>query len=104
MEFDGFDWDNGNIFKVTKHGLTLDEIERLFLQGVSVFEDNKHSNSEPRLIAVGIASTNKKPVFVAFTIRVRDFKVLVRPISARFMKKKEMNAYEKFKKEELKKK
>jgi hypothetical protein len=30
MEFDGFDWDDGNLEKCSKHGVSLDEIEDLF--------------------------------------------------------------------------
>jgi uncharacterized DUF497 family protein len=104
MHFDGFDWDKGNILKVTKHGLSLEDVEKFFTQGVLVFEDSKHSEVEPRSIAVGAIGSQNKLVFVAFTIRVRDFKVLIRPISARFMRKKEMDAYEKFKKKSLQKK
>ena len=30
MEFDGFDWDDGNRDKCQKHGVSIGEIERLF--------------------------------------------------------------------------
>jgi hypothetical protein len=36
-----------------------------------------------------------RPLFVAFTLRTRDNRQLIRPISARFMHAKEIAAYEK---------
>jgi hypothetical protein len=33
MEFDGFDWDTGNLAKCEKHRLTREEIEAVFLAG-----------------------------------------------------------------------
>jgi uncharacterized protein len=33
-------------------------------------------------------------MFVVFTIRVRDERVLIRPLSARYMHKKEIDGYE----------
>ncbi len=104
MDFDGFDWDEGNIKKVIKHGLTLEEVENFFLAGVLVFNDIKHSHKENRHIAVGDSPKNGKLVFVSFTTRIIDFKLLVRPISARYMRAKEAKDYEKFKKEYLQKK
>jgi uncharacterized DUF497 family protein len=29
LEFDGFDWDHGNLEKCTRHGLSLSEIDGL---------------------------------------------------------------------------
>ena len=104
MYFDGFNWDEGNIKKVIKHGLTLEEIEGFFLAGAVVFEDAKHSDAEARHIAVGSSPKNDKMVFVSFTTRVIDFKLLLRPISARYMRQKEAKAYEKFKKKYIQKK
>jgi uncharacterized protein len=53
-----------------------------------------HSADEDRLIAVGRTSTGR-PVFVAFTIRTKDGRRLIRPVTARYMHAKEIAAYEK---------
>src|ERR1700733_14847964 len=56
--------------------------------------DLKHSADEDRLIAVGRTSTGR-PVFVAFTIRTKNGRRLIRPVTARYMHAKEIEAYEK---------
>lgn len=102
--FDGFDWDKGNIKKIVSHGLALDEIEDFFLSSPIVFDDARHSHDEDRHIATGSSSKNGKLVFVCFTIRILGLKILIRPISARYMREKEAKAYEKFNKDFVKKK
>lgn len=87
----GFDWDDGNRKKCQKHGLSIKIIEAFFKQKkVLVAPDIKHSHKERRYLAIGRAS-NKKPMIVVFTLR--DFRI--RPISARYMHKKEAEKYEK---------
>ena len=54
--------------------------------------DRKHSADEDRFIAVG--RITGRPVFVAFTIRVKVNRRFIRPVSARFMHAKEVAAYE----------
>jgi len=49
----GFDWDDGNRSKCQKHGVSIAEIETLFLHSPRVAPDPKHSGVEDRLIAVG---------------------------------------------------
>ena len=49
----GFDWDEGNRGKCQKHGVSLDEIEDLFLGEPGVAPDLKHSAQETRFIAAG---------------------------------------------------
>ena len=56
--------------------------------------DIKHSIIEERFLAIGKGSENKW-IVVAFTIRNHRGKKLIRPISARFMNKKEVQKYEK---------
>lgn len=94
MEFDGFDWDTGNLAKCEKHRLTREEIEAVFLAGPKVAPDIAHSDEEDRLIAIGISIVTNKPVFVAFTFRVISGLTLIRPISARPMHQKEIARYE----------
>lgn len=80
--FEGFDWDDGNLAKCKKHGLTLDEIERLFHGPIHVFPDLAGSQSETRYIGIG-RTESARHVLVSFTIRrVADTSV-IRPIGAR---------------------
>jgi hypothetical protein len=90
----GFDWDSGNRGKCRKLGLTLEEIESFFGQDhVFVMPDIHHSHAEDRYIAYG-SSSKGRPMFVAFTFRIRDDEILIRPISARYMHEKEAKEYE----------
>jgi hypothetical protein len=90
----GFDWDEGNRTKCQKHGVSVAEIEALFAHGPRIAPDPRHSADEDRLIAVGRIGTGR-PVFVAFTIRMKDKRCLIRPVTARYMHPKEIAAYEK---------
>lgn len=56
--------------------------------------DLEHSAVEDRFIAVG-RNHDGRPMFVAFTLRRVGARTLVRPISARYMHRKEIEAYEK---------
>jgi len=94
MEFDGFDWDNGNRNKCQKHGVSIVEVESLFYGLLLVGPDIEHSGKEQRFHAVGITA-KKRSLFVVFTIRQGDGEILIRPISARYMHKKEAKAHEK---------
>jgi len=94
LQAGGFDWDEGNRAKCQKHGVSVAQIEALFRQGPRIAPDPKHSAEEDRLIAVGRAGAGQ-PVFVAFTIRTKAGRRLIRPVSARYMHAKEIAAYEK---------
>jgi uncharacterized protein len=94
MEFDGFDWDHGNQDKCRKHGVSIAEIERLFDGTVLVGPDAAHSASEQRFRAMAMTSRGRW-VFLAFTWRIKNGGRLVRPISARYMHKKETAVLEK---------
>jgi uncharacterized protein len=92
LRVSGFDWDEGNRAKCQKHGLSIAQIEAFFAQGPNIAPDYRHSADEDRLIAVG--RITGRPVFVAFTIRVKEKRRFIRPVSARFMHAKEVAAYE----------
>lgn len=92
--FSGFDWDIGNRDKCAKHGVSIGEIEKVFEGPVYVAPDLRHSVAEERLIAIGRTAKGKL-VFVAFTLREKIGGTFIRPISARYMHKKEIAAYEK---------
>ena len=90
----GFDWDDGNIEKCQKHGVSLEEIEALFLdKSLRISPDIKHSESENKFIATGV-SIKGKYIFVGFTFREKQGKRLIRPISTRYMRDKEAKKYE----------
>ena len=90
----GFDWDEGNRDKCQKHGLSVHEIESLFQGPLAVFPDPEHSIDEERFIGIGKTDEDRS-VLIVFTLRRRSDVVLVRPISARYMHKKEIDHYEK---------
>ncbi len=95
MKFDGFDWDSGNRAKCQKHGVSIAEIESLFLVGTPlVGPDVLHSSKEQRFRAVG-RTIKKRYLFIVFTLRNNGETLLIRPISARYMHTKEINAHEK---------
>jgi uncharacterized protein len=90
----GFDWDEGNIAKCQKHGVSIEEIEAALKAHSRVAPDMKHSVDEQRFIAVE-RNRQDRPMFIAFTLRERDGKLLIRPVSARYMHKEEIEKYEK---------
>lgn len=90
--FAGFDWDEGNEAKCRKHGVSLAEIEVLLLTSPAIAPDVRHSADEDRFIAVGRNEAGRA-MFVAFTIRARDGRRLLRPVSARYMHAEESERY-----------
>ncbi|MCU1231485.1 MAG: uncharacterized protein JWO97_4369 [Acidobacteria bacterium] len=90
-EWEGCDWDDGNIGKNwPKHRVTDWEIEEIFLNVPIAFgSDVPHSSMEQRYVALGQTNRGRR-LFVAFTIRGR----LIRPISARDMNARERRSYE----------
>ncbi|MGH9947241.1 MAG: BrnT family toxin [Pyrinomonadaceae bacterium] len=90
----GFDWDDANIEKCKKHGLSVKLIEELFSRDIFILGDESHSEIETRYIAIGNAS-NDRHVFVGFTIRKSGTGLLIRPVTARYMHRREIRKYEK---------
>lgn len=89
----GFNWDEGNLPKCQRHGVTVGEIEAVFQGPMRVLPDPAHSAAETRYLGIG-RSTSGRHLLVAFTYREMDEQRLVRPISARFMHAKEVSHYE----------
>jgi uncharacterized DUF497 family protein len=87
-----YEWDAGNLDKCQKHGVTIAEIEYVLDGDPSLYPDYEHSGDELRTIAIG---TNRggRPVFVAFTVRIVGDRELVRPVSARYMHRKEIEKW-----------
>lgn len=94
LEAHGFDWDEGNRTKCQKHGLSLAEIEWVLRHGLlRVSDDDRHSVGEKRLIAIGRTQAGRF-VLVGLTLRRRRGRILIRPITARYMHAKELRRYE----------
>ena len=92
--YDGFDWDLGNRGKCQKHGLSFAAIEDLFTRPLAIIPDEDAPHKEPRFRAIG-RTDGGRAVFIVFTLRCRDEGQFIRPISARYMHKKEIESYEK---------
>jgi uncharacterized protein len=90
----GFEWDEGNWPKCGKHGVTRTQIQSMFGQSPAVYPDPAHSTAEERFLAIGTSDDDGRFLFVAFTLRTHGQEVLIRPISARFMHRKEIEHYE----------
>ena len=89
----GFEWDDGNWPKCGKHGVTKNEIEAMFTLAPAVFQDETHSNAEERFKAIGTID-GQRYIYVNFTLRPTSEKtLLLRPISARYMHRKEIEKY-----------
>ena len=93
MRFDGFDWDAGNRDKCGKHGVSVGEIEALFMGSPMIEPDPAHSAREVRIRAIG--RVGLRWIFLVFTFRENGGSRLIRPISARYMHRKEVAFYEK---------
>jgi uncharacterized DUF497 family protein len=89
----GFDWDHGNLEKCRRHGVAIADIEAMFRRELWVIPVRSHSVRESRLRAIGKDSKGRH-IFAVFTLRLRRGGVLIRPISARYMHKKEIRHYE----------
>lgn len=89
----GFDWDAANRGHCQKHGVSVAEIEALLTGSPRVAPDLRHAHLEDRLIAVG-RNRDGRLLFVAFTVREKSGRRLIRPVSARYMHAKEAKAYE----------
>ena len=90
----GFEWDHGNRDKCQKHGVSVAALESAFRGAVSVFPDPAHSQDEERFMAIG-KTAEERSVFVVFTLRIHGAETLIRPISARYMHRKEVERHEK---------
>jgi len=72
----------------------LAAIEGLFHGPLAVFPDPAHSAAEERFKAIGCTDDGRE-VFIVFTLRKQDAGRLIRPLSARYVHRKEVEHYEK---------
>ena len=88
----GFEWDESNCEHCRKHGVSSAETEGLFTQPIILLPDP--APTEERHRAIG-RTRHGRPLFIVFTIRERDGQKYIRPVSARYMHKEEIDYYEK---------
>ena len=89
----GFEWDHANRDKCQKHGVSVDAIETAFGRPIAVVPDPRHSAAEERFKAIGITDEGRY-VLIVFALRIRNGETFIRPISARYMHRKEVRYYE----------
>ncbi len=89
----GFDWDAGNRAKCQTHGVSIAAIEAVFAAPFFILDDPAHSSDEQRFKAL-IRNHDGRGILVAFTLRERNGQTLIRPVSARYMHRKEVAYYE----------
>ena len=65
----------------------------MFRELLWAIPDPTHSHGEDRLRAIGTDAKGRH-IFAVFTLRSRRGETLIRPISARYMHKKEIRHYE----------
>jgi len=87
----GFDWDEGNWPKCGKHGVSREEIEQVLLGTPAVMADP--NPQEPRMRAIGKTVAGRY-VFFGVSLRQHDGQPWLRPISARYKHRKEIDHYE----------
>ena len=88
----GFNWDDGNARKNQKHGVSMAEAEQVFFNApLLLLEDAEHSQTEPRLHALG-KTDQGRALHITLTLGQSD--KLIRVISARDMHRKERTIYE----------
>jgi uncharacterized DUF497 family protein len=89
-QFEGFDWSGGNAEKNWRsHGVNPVEAEQVFFnRPLLVKDDSGHSANEQRFMVLG-QTDERRELFIAFTMRGRNIRV----ISARDMHRKEKKVY-----------
>lgn len=89
LGLDGFEWNDGNINHINKHGVTDKECEEVFPnKPLIINEDEEHSKIEKRYRVYGKTISNRY-LNIIFTVR----KNKIRVISARDQNKKERKEY-----------
>lgn len=94
IAFSGFAWDAANRSKCQEHGVSRAEVEYVLAHAATlIVPDLKKSHAEPRFLAIGRTAADRY-AFVVFTPRQTGAGILMRPISARYMHRKEIKKYE----------
>ena len=87
-----FEWNEEKaVSNIKKHGVSFNEAQTVFYDRLAyIFDDEVHSENEPREIIIGHSSNNRL-LLVCFTERAP---VLIRIVSARRATKRERKDYE----------
>ncbi|OCW58987.1 BrnT family toxin [Hoeflea olei] len=93
MQISGFDRDEGNWPKCASNGVSKGEIEFMLLNEPMVLPDRSPITKETRFNAIG-RTQDGRYLFVIFTLRGSESAMKLRPISARYMHRKEIDRYE----------
>jgi uncharacterized protein len=94
IAFAGFAWDKANHSKCQKHGVSVAEVEHVLTHAATlIVPDIKNSRAERRFLAIGRTEKGRY-AFVVFTPRQTGSGIVMRPISARYMHRKEIEKYE----------
>ena len=88
----GFDRDDGNWPKCAKHGVSKAEIENILSHEPKVLPD-RTGRGEMRFNAIRRNAAGRY-LFIAFAIRAVKGRTVIRPISARYLHRKEIDHYE----------
>ena len=88
-----FEWDSGNWPKCAKHDVSKAEIEFVLTNEPMVLPDRSPVTQETRFNAIGLTQEGRH-LFVVFTLRDSTLGKRLRPISARYMHKREITRYE----------
>jgi uncharacterized protein len=89
----GFEWDHANRDKCQKHGVSIAAIESAFRRPIAVVPDPLHSAAEERFKAIGITDDGRH-ILAVFALRSHGGETFIRPISARYMHRREVRYYE----------
>lgn len=95
MKIAGIEWDSGNWPKCGKHGLSKDEIEFVLQSMTFRIPD---PNADEGRYRTASRDADGRVAFIVFTYRERQGITFIRPISARYMHRKEIEEYEKIEK------
>ncbi len=93
IEIAGFEWDEGNLKKLSKHGVTQEEAEEIFYIAPLIDEGAYEKKNEKRYRCLGITGPGRC-LAAFFTIRSD----CIRNISVRPMRRNERKLYEEKKK------
>jgi len=89
----GFDWDKANRDECQKQDVQIATIESLFHGPIAVVPDPEHSDAEERFKAIG-RTDEGRGVLIVFTLLRRHGDTFIRPVSARYMHRKEVEHYD----------
>jgi len=95
MKIAGIEWDSGNWPKCGKHGVGQEDVEYALRNMKFRIPD---PNPQETRFRTASRTLEGRPIFLVYTHRERNGKIYLRPISARYMHKKEVENYEEIEK------